>query len=374
MRKIILTYLLLQCCASANAQEIVTGDSLAVADNAISADADGKDALIKELQAKNNVVAELYGKVSALEKEVEKLEAAKESVNSENEKNKLKIETLEAEKAGLKKQMNESALKKQVKSLDKEVKSLKQQVAEKSAKNHALEKELAEKEEYIARFDAFRVEFERETLIGLKPLLERPFSQIELSELEDLYRRVEPFAVDSVRTGFNGKDGGENFSEFLSNVEYAINNKNRYLLCDSLLARPFDAAVTNLLKDEMDIERDFITAEQYAEFEVKFKLLDDYALMAVELARMVDDVNNDSGIGYYRSDSCDASPEQRKKRVMEGLDAFRLDASRFDGLVFLSELYTRYLDAFENDFLKKSGVLEAVEQEIKSVAEQARTE
>jgi hypothetical protein len=140
--------------------------------------------------------------------------------------------------------------------------------------------------------------------------------------------------------------------------------------CDSLLENQFDATTLSTLEEEMYIEKDYITSAQYNEFEAKFVLLKEYATMALELKKLVDTVNENSNVKYDRTRSS-ADEETRKKRILVEYDKYKIDATRFEGLVYLSGLYSRFQAAYEKDPLKETGELEAVEQEIMKVAEQA---
>ena len=372
IRKMVLISLL-GFCAFVNAQEVQMTDSLAVSDNGKIGkeihvnNADEKDKQIEELKAK----MELYDKVEALEKEVKRCNAAMEDLKAENEDYKQKIKKLEDEKSAMQKQMKESQLKKEIKSLKSGLDGANAELASKNAENDSLRTELAEKEAYIARLDAFRVEFERAEVLALAPLLGKPFSQVELAELEELQERVKPFTVDSLGSGYRRENESESFKEYYFNLDYYIANKKRFLLCDSLLARPLDVDAINSLFAAMDIEKEYLDSVQYAEFETKFELLKKYGAMAVELGRMIDEVNIDPEVEYYRGDACDVLPEQKKDGIMEAYAGYKLDESRFDGLVYLSQLYTRYQSALEIDYLKQTGELEAVELEIGEIVKQS---
>lgn len=371
MKKLFLTFLLIGCCFSVAAQDAIAKDTLAVSGKSTD---DDKDALIERLEKEkaelNSKIVELYDKVGDLEKEIDKLEAEKKSINAGNDKSKDKIKKLEADNADLKKKLKSSTLNKKIKSLTFSFDSLKLAADAKDSVILALQAQLAEKDEYIARFDAYREDFTKKELLELKPLLDEPFSKIELSKLVELQTYLQPYAVDSVRANIGRNDERKNLNELLVNVGYAIKNKERLMRCDSLLENQFDATTLSTLEEEMYIEKDYITSAQYNEFEAKFVLLKEYATMALELKKLVDTVNENSNVKYDRTRSS-ADEETRKKRILVEYDKCKIDATRFEGLVYLSGLYSRFQVAYEKDPLKETGELEAVEQEIMKVAEQA---
>ena len=364
MKKLFLTFLLIGCCFSVAAQDAIAKDTLAVSGKSID---DDKDALIERLEKEkaelNSKIVELYDKVGDLEKE-------NKSINAGNDKSKEKIKKLEADNEALKNELKTSTLKKEVKSLKLSVDSLKTAVDAKDSAIAALETQLLEKEAYISRFDAYRDDFTKKELLELKPLLDEPFSQIELSKLLEMQAYLQPYAVDSVRANIGRNDERKNLNELLVNVGYAIKNKERLMRCDSLLENQFDATTLSTLEEEMYIEKDYITSAQYNEFEAKFVLLKEYTTMALELKKLVDTMNENSNVKYDRTRSS-ADEETRKKRILVEYDKCKIDATRFEGLVYLSGLYSRFQAAYEKDPLKKTGELEAVEQEIMKVAEQA---
>ena len=369
MRKLFLTFFLIVCTLSVVAQETNANDSLAVSGKSID---DNKDALIEKLEKEkaelNSKIVELYDKVGDLEKE-------NKSINAGNDKSKEKIKKLEADNEALKNELKTSTLKKKIKSLTFSFDSLKLAADAKDSVILALQAQLAEKDEYIARFDAYRDDFTKKELLELKPLLDEPFSKIELSKLVELQTYLQPYAVDSLNANIGRTNEWKNISEFLANVGYAINNKKRLQLCDSLIQEPFDAKMINALKGEIIIEKKFLTPCQCEEFDAKIELLTKYAAEAVELKNFLEELNKNRRLGLYRGSDAAGTQDIRRQEVKniyaDYCKQYKIDATRFEGLVYLSGLYSRFQAAYEKDPLKETGELEAVEQEIMKVAEQA---
>ena len=376
MRKLFLTFFLIVCTLSVVAQETNANDSLAVSGKSID---DNKDALIEKLEKEkadlNSKIVGLYDEVGNLEKKIDKLEAEKKSINAGNDKSKDKIKKLEADNADLKKKLKSSTLNKKIKSLTFSFDSLKLAADAKDSVILALQAQLAEKDEYIARFDAYREDFTKKELLELKPLIDEPFSKIELSKLVELQTYLQPYAVDSLNANIGRTNEWKNISEFLANVGYAINNKKRLQLCDSLIQEPFDAKMINALKGEIIIEKKFLTPCQCEEFDAKIELLTKYAAEAVELKNFLEELNKHRRLGLYRGSDAAGTQDIRRQEVKniyaDYCKQYKIDATRFEGLVYLSGLYSRFQAAYEKDPLKETGELEAVEQEIMKVAEQA---
>lgn len=341
--------------------------------------------LIKDEYVPKKVVSEKDEQIAELNKQNSTLNddlASLNNIKEVNEKLKKNIAGKEEEIGSYKKQIKElksSALKKQVNALNMRVDSLKDAIVVSDSVITVLMDSLVNVNNYLGRLEAFRLEFTKSELLARKTVLDKLFSKVELTELQALHEELKPFAVDSILPGEKRlvrNDEAKAFIDLYENVEYAIANKMRFLCCDSLLEAPFNAQTVSSLFAEIRIEKAYMSPGQSAEFEGKIKLLNRYATVAVELYEMMDGINNKDDVRFYRNDEkCDASIDVRKKRINDIFDSEKekIDIREFDGLTYLSNLYLNYQKAFNENPLKLEGVneIEKIEQEIKSIAEEA---